>query len=161
MHLIAEDAAGLFAEATPVGVMGAAQDAWEKGVSVEVTPTSVVSVVENAQPYLYYVVHGSAPARGNPGGFLVPWVDKKLTVPQQYAIARRAGMDEKAARGATQRSNIKFGKSSLTVSVAFIIGRARMRRGSKPRDFITPIAERRMPFWQRILQTKIFPGGVS
>ncbi len=144
----------LVAEATPVGVFGALQGGWHEGPTV-ISPTEVATQVINVEPYAYFVVHGSRPARGNPGGFLVGWVDKKLTIPQQYRIARRAGMSETATRNALQRSSVKFQTNALTLAVAFIIGRARMRRGSKPNDFITPILEANQDFWTQILTDAI------
>jgi hypothetical protein len=157
MMTILEDANGYFADATPVGVFGAAKGAWGKNMTVKVTPTQVVGTTENIQPYLYYVVNGTKPARRNPGGFLVRWVDKKLTVPEQYKIARFAGMDEKAARSLVQRSSVKFQASALTVAVAFIIGRGRMKHGSKGNDFISPIVEQQTAKWERVLQASVFP----
>jgi hypothetical protein len=154
---ILEDANGYFTDATPVGVFGAAKGAWGKNMTVKVTPTQVVGTTENVQPYLYYLVNGTKPARRNPGGFLVRWVDKKLSVPEQYKIARYAGMDEKAARSLTQRSSVKFQASALTVAVAFIIGLGRMKRGSKGYDFIIPIVEQQTPKWERVLQNAVFP----
>jgi hypothetical protein len=154
LTIIQSDLMALVAEATPVGVFGALQGGWHEGPTV-VSPTEVATQVINAQPYAYYVVHGSGPARGNPGGFLVKWVDKKLSIPQQYRLARLAGMTETAARNALQRSSLKFQASSLTVAVAFIIGRARMRRGHKGKDFITPILEANQDFWTQILTDAI------
>jgi hypothetical protein len=156
MRVVMEDAAGVFAEVTPVGIMGAAAGAWEKDITVDVKPDEVVGVIENAQPYLWYVIHGTGPSPYNPGKHLVRWVDKKLTVPQQYRIVRMVGASETAARNMLNRSSVKHQASALTVAVAFIIGAARKRRGSKPNDFITPAAARRMPVWDRILQDAVF-----
>lgn len=154
LTVIQSELMSLVSEATPVGVFGALQGGWNEGPTV-VSPTEVATQVINAQPYAYYVVHGSSPARGNPGGYLVGWVDKKLSIPQQYRIARGAGMSETAARNALLRSSTKFQASALTVAVAFIIGRARMRRGSKPNDFITPILEANQDFWTQVLTDAI------
>lgn len=154
LTIIQSELMTLVAEATPVGVFGALQGGWHEGATV-VSPAEVATQVVNAEPYAYFVVHGSSPARGNPGGHLIKWVDKKLSIPQQYMIARRAGMSETAARNALQKSSVKFQASALTVAVAFIIGRARMRRGSKPNDFITPILEANQDFWTQILTDAI------
>lgn len=154
LTIIQNELMALVAEATPVGVFGALQGGWYAGPTV-VSPTEVATQVINAEPYAYYVVHGSGPARRNPGGFLIGWVDKKLSIPKQYRIARGAGMSETAARNALQRSSTKFQASALTVAVAFIIGRARMKRGSKGNDFITPILEANQDFWTQILTDAI------
>lgn len=144
LQLIAEDAGGLFAEATPVGVMGAAQGGWEKNVTVTANPVKAVAVVENAQPYVYFIVNGTAPAKWNPGKHIVSWVEKKLPVPTQYRIARSGGMSEKRARRAVQ-------DGSLAVSVAFMIGRKRQLRGSKPNDFMSPVISSNEARWEQII----------
>lgn len=126
------------------------QDAWQAGMR-SVTMSEAVATVVNTQEYAHYVINGTEPARANPGGFIVPWVEKKLAPAQQYKIARNAGMSEKAARAALQRSNVKFRASALAVSVAFIIGRARMKRGSKGNDFVTPIIDENTTLWAQVL----------
>lgn len=128
----------------------AMQDAWQAGTRT-VNMSEAVATVVNTQEYAHYVINGSSPARSNPGGFIVPWVVKKLSTSEQYRIVRRAGMSEKAARNAAQRSNIKFRANSLAVSVAFIIGRSRMRRGSKGNDFVTPIIDENLALWGQVL----------
>lgn len=157
LRVIQNELLTLVAEATLVGVFGAMQGGWQEGSTV-ITPTEIATQVINVEPYAYYVVHGSGPARGNPGGFLVRWVDKKLPVATQYRIARRAGMSETAARSALQRSSVKFQPNALTVAVAFIIGRARMRRGHKGNDFISPIIEANHDFWTQVLTDAITGG---
>lgn len=150
LSVIRSEFIGFLSNASPVGYYGAMQGGWIES-STEISSTSVRTSVTNTQPYTYYVIHGSEPARRNPGGFLVQWVDKKLTVPQQYRIARYAGMSETAARNALNRSSVQFHYSSLTVAVAFIIGRARMKRGSKGNDFVQPIIDENLDFWTEIL----------
>lgn len=126
-------------------------DAWQAGVS-GVRGSVATTTVRNTQPYAHYVLYGSSPASANPGGYLVPWVEKKLTLAQQYRIARGAGMSENAARTAAGRGNVKYKASSLAVAVAYIIGAARMKRGSKGNDFATPVIEENTPLYQQLLE---------
>ena len=145
------------AEATPVGVGGSAagmQGGWIPGARV-ISQTEVSVQAINVMPYAHYVIHGTDPAARNPGGFLVRWVSDKLTIPQQYRLARLGGMSAKAARAALERSSVKFQASSLAVSVAFMIGRARMRRGSPPNDFVQPIIDEHQDFWTDLLTDAI------
>ena len=137
---IANDFITQASEATPTAFHSAMQGGWKESTR-EISSTQAMVSVVNVAPYAHYVINGTGPAARNPGGFLVQWVDYKLSPAQQYKIARYAGMSEEAARGALGRSNVKFKVSSLAVAVAFIIGRARMKRGSKGNDFVTPIIE--------------------
>lgn len=154
LRVIQEDMLTLLGEASPVGVSGALSGGWNPG-PVVVNPTEVAVQVVNVEPYAHYVINPTRPARANPGPFLVRWVEKKLTVASQYRIARRAGMSETAARSAVGRQHSRFGASSLAVSVAFIIGRARQLRGSRGNDFVSPVIEGNRTFWDQVLADAI------
>ena len=157
LEIIRSDFIGLVSEDSPVGVYGALQGGWMES-TMEISSTAATASVVNAQPYAHYLLYGSGPARRNPGGFLVKWVDKKLPVATQYRIARMAGMSETSARNALKRSSVQFQTNSLTVAVAFIIGRARIKRGSKGSDFVTPIIEEHMEFWRDVFADVVTSG---
>lgn len=157
LEVIAEDAIAEFKEATPVGVHGAAQGGWQiVPMTSNVSMTEPVVMVENTQPYMYYVVHGTGPAMANPGHYIVKWVDKKLEVTQQYRIARQSGMSRKTARKAATTLHPKYGVSKLAVSVAYAIGAARERRGSKGNDFPAAIMDQHEGFWNKVLSDAVF-----
>lgn len=154
LRAIQEDMITLLSEATPAGVSGAMSGGWNPG-PVVASPTQVAVQVVNVEPYAHYVINPTRPARANPGPYLVRWVEKKLSIASQYRIARRAGMSETAARSAVGRQHSRFGASSLAVSVAFIIGRARQLRGSRGNDFVTPVIEKNRAFWDEVLTNAI------
>lgn len=121
MTVIGELFSGELAVATPEGRSGLMQDAWARN-SVDVTNTQIVYTTENLQPYSGFVLHGTGPARGNPGRYLIPWVEKKFN------------LEGKAA-----------------VSVAYAIGRKLMRRGRKGRDLLSPILASEGPHYAQDL----------
>lgn len=146
MDIIVNDAASLLAEATPVGVYGAAQGAWLQTRGVEVSETQVVGFSDPtpSAPYIWFVINGTKPAKRNPGLFIARWVEKKLSVTTQYRIALGAGMSKTTIRRLTQ-------EDKLAATIGFLIGRKRMKVGSPANDFITPIVEKNQAAWEQIL----------
>lgn len=154
---IRNDFIALVSEATPTARNSAMQGGWVESTR-EVSSTQVRMSVTNTQPYAYYVLNGTGPARANPGAYLVQWVDYKLTAADQINIARKAGMSEKDVESALGKSSVKFRANALTVAVAFIIGRARVKRGSVGNDFVSPIIEENRFLWESLLRDAITEG---
>jgi hypothetical protein len=156
LELIAEDMAAQFAMATPVGVYGHAQGGWQKReLTTPVNPFKPVMIVENVQDYMFYVVNGTQPAKWNPGRHLIPWVKKKLSPSEQYRLARKAGMSEKAARNAMEKKSEKFDAYQITVAVAYAIGHGRKMKGSTGNDFPSEVIEKNRHFWNELLSTTV------
>jgi hypothetical protein len=130
MHIVVNDAASKFAEASPVGVYGNMQGAWLQTKGVEISASGIVGFSDPTPtaPYSWFVIYGRPPGKMPPVDAIMPWVSKKLGV---------------------------VGDSLR--SVAFAIARSIGRKGTKGRDFITPIVKKNTPLWKRVLEKALAP----
>lgn len=143
--LFLEQVTGKVKDASPRGVFGALSGSWSWKVTM--TDKMVRGVIRSSSPYAHFIINGSKPHSKNPGFFLRRWVEK---VVNQNEMASKIGMTQKQIEKARSQKD-KSGYSKLTVSLAFLIGRAKMKKGYKGHDFVKVIFEEDKPVLDKLL----------